>query len=202
MTAPRSRRKPVMRLGNSLTLLVVGALCACASTKKPDEAPTVKSLEGRKIDVVTNRKLEGSEEKTIAAYQEFLKTAPRDPQRPEAMRRLGDLEMDSADSRAAVGQGSDGAPDYRAAIAHYADFLKSYPKDPGNDRVLYQLARAYEQGGDLETSLTTLDRLVKEYPKTQYRDEAQFRRGEILFSMRQYVKAELAYETVLRGDTR
>jgi len=191
-----------MRLGNSLTLLVVGALCACASTKKPDEAPTVKSLEGRKIDVVTNRKLEGSEEKTIAAYQEFLKTAPRDPQRPEAMRRLGDLEMDSADSRAAVGQGSDGAPDYRAAIAHYADFLKSYPKDPGNDRVLYQLARAYEQGGDLETSLTTLDRLVKEYPKTQYRDEAQFRRGEILFSMRQYVKAELAYETVLRGDTR
>ena len=35
-----------------------------------------------------------------------------------------------------------GAPDYKAAIARYQDFLKTYPNDPDNDRVLYQLARA------------------------------------------------------------
>ena len=193
-----------MRLGTSLALLVVGALGACVSTKPPpqEEPPTVKSLQGRKIDVVTDKQVEGSKERTIAAYQEFLKTAPADPQRPEAMRRLGDLQMDSADNLAAVGKDSNGAPDYRGAIALYQDFLKNYPKDPGNDRVLYQLARAYEQGGDLETALKTLDRLVKEYPKTPYRDEAQFRRGEMLFSTRQYVQAEQAYETVMHGKTR
>ena len=46
-----------------------------------------------------------------------------------------------------------GDPDYKAAIARYEDFLKAYPKDPGNDRVLYQLARAREQGGQLEVAL-------------------------------------------------
>ncbi len=30
------------------------------------------------------------------------------------------------------------------------EYLKAYPNDPDNDRVLYQLARAHEQGGDLE----------------------------------------------------
>jgi len=72
------------------------------------------------------------------------------------MRRLGDLHMDSADNLAAVEKDSNGAPDYRNAIALYLDFLKKLPEIPA-DRVLYQLARAYEQGGELETALKTLD---------------------------------------------
>ena len=56
--------------------------------------------------------------------------------------------------------------DYKAAVQLYEEYLKHYPKDPGNDRVLYQMARAYEQGGELEPALATLDRLVKEYPHT------------------------------------
>lgn len=249
---------------SSVAWLVAGALCACAGPPKPPEAPTLKSLQGRKVDVVPDQKIAGSKERTIAAYQEFLKSAPTDPQRPEAMRRLGDLEMDLADTRAAngvvvtpsrsaaaapaippspaatapasgaaaapatppapaapapagppanqaaiAGPGPDtsaasdsGAPDYRSAIKLYQDYLKNFPKDPGNDRVLYQLARAYEQSGDLETALKTLDRLVKEYPNSRYRDEVQFRRGETLFATRDYAKAELAYDTVLHGDTK
>ena len=35
-------------------------------------------------------------------------------------------------------------------------------------------------------ALDTLDRLVKQYPKTAYLDEAQFRRGELLFALREY----------------
>src|SRR5437773_8429912 len=119
------------------------------------------------------------------------------------MRRLGDLEMDSADSKSDSGQAvaSNGGPDYRAAVARYQDYLKTYPTDPGNDRVLYQLARAQEQGGDLETALKTLDQLVQAYPNTAYRDEAYFRRGELLFTARDYPKAEQAFATVLKGDS-
>jgi tetratricopeptide (TPR) repeat protein len=180
------------------------ALCACAAPEKPPPPPpaTLKSLSGRSVEVVPDQSVPGSQERTIAAYRDFLKSAPKDPQRPEAMRRLGDLEMDLADAHAAGGAAGTNEADYRAAIKQYQEYLKNFPKDPGNDRVLYQLARAQEQGGQMEAALQTLDRLVREYPKTRYWGEAQFRRGEMLFAMRDYPGAETAYRTVLLGDAK
>ena len=190
-----------MRPSNAAWLvLACGLLSACASKRNNmPEPPTLKSLAGRQIDVQADQGVTGNEEKAIAAYRKFLEVAPNAPQRSEAMRRLGDLEMDTADNKLATGEGS-GVPDYKAAIARYQDYLKTFPNDPGNDRVYYQIARAYEQGGDLETALKTLDGLVVQYPKTAYIAEAQFRRGELLFTTRDYAKAEQAYATVLKGD--
>jgi cellulose synthase operon protein C len=190
-----------MRRRSSLTLLAAAGLCACAHAPAPppDDAPTIHSLAGRTVEVTPDQRVPGSEERTIAAYREFLNAARTDPQRPEAMRRLGDLEMDRADTQGSAAAEA-GNIDYGQAIALYLDFLKTYPKDPRNDRVLYQLARAYEQSGDLESALKRLDQLVGEFPDTRYRDEAQFRRGELLFSTRNYVGAEQAYATVLAGS--
>jgi cellulose synthase operon protein C len=182
-------------------LLLALGLGACAGKRSGNqpEPPTIKSLAGRTVEVHTDQASVGDEEKAIAAYRKFLEVAPKAPQRSEAMRRLGDLEMDTADNKLASGEGS-GNPDYKAAIARYEEYLKAFPNDPGNDRVHYQIARAYEQGGDLEAALKTLDGLVLQYPKTSYLAEAQFRRGELLFTTRDYVKAEQAYATVLKGD--
>ena len=191
-----------MRPSPSLALIILLGLTACAGKRvaNRDDAPTLKTLASRQIVVEKDAGIAGSEEKAIAAYRDFLNAAPRAQQRSEAMRRLGDLEMDSADNKSASAAASNG-PDYRAAITRYQEFLKTYPKDTGNDRVLYQLARAYEQGGDLETALKTLDQLVQAYPNTAYRDEAFFRRGELLFTARDYTLAERAYATVLKGDS-
>ena len=41
------------------------------------------------------------------------------------------------------------------------------------------------------------DQLVATYPKSHYIDEAQFRRGELLFSSKAYPKAQSAYEAVI-----
>jgi TolA-binding protein len=183
-----------------LVVLMLVGLAGCASQKKTlpgDDEPTLASLAGRTVEVPLGKRIESNEEQTIAAYRKFLEVAPKAAQRGEAMRRLGDLEMDLADSRAAAGQGPATGPDYRAAVKRYEEFLKAYPDDKGNDRVLYQLARAQEQAGELETSLKTLDRLAASYPDTLYRDEANFRRGELLFSLRDYGRAEKAYSTVL-----
>ncbi len=193
-----------MRPSNAAALLLLACgLCACASKRSgnPPEPPTLKSLAGRQIEVQADQGVAavGNEEKAIAAYRKFLEIAPNAPQRSEAMRRLGDLEMDTADNKFAAGDASS-TPDYKAAIARYQDYLKAFPNDPGNDRVYYQIARAYEQGGDLESALKTLDELVLKYPKTSYLAEAQFRRGELLFTTRDYAKAEQAYATVLKGD--
>lgn len=194
-----------MRPASSLLVLMALSLGACSFGGRkgtPDDAPTLKSLAGRQVEIAPDPGIEANEEQTIAAYRKFLEVAPNAPQRSEAMRRLGDLEMDLADTRAASGEAATatGAPDYRAAIARYQDYLKAHPKAPDNDRVLYQLARAHEQGGELETALATLDQLVAGYPDTAYRDEAHFRRGELLFTARAYPKAEQAYEAVLAGD--
>ena len=197
-----------MRTSPSLSRLVLclalgGLLVACAGKRtKPEEPPTLRTLAGREVQVDTEKRVSANEEKAITAYKNFLDAAPRANQRGEAMRRLGDLEMDSADNRIANGTAAGEAADYKVAIGRYQDYLKAYPKDPGNDRVLYQLARAHEQGGELEVALKTLDRLVQEYPDTKFHDEAQFRRGEMLFATRDYVKAEKAFSTVLNDYSR
>jgi cellulose synthase operon protein C len=178
------------------------ALGACTSTgdRSSDSAPTIASLAQREIEIAPDPGIKGSQQQAIAAYRQFLETAPRAVQRPEAMRRLGDLEMDSADQRIADGQAKGELADYQAAIKRYQDYLKSHPNDPGNGRVLYQLARAHEQGGALEVALKTLDRLVREFPNSPYHDEAQFRRGELLFAVRDYAKSEQAYAAVLASN--
>lgn len=186
-------------------LMLLAGLAGCASTTKKlpgDDQPTLATLSQRSVEVPKDKKVASNEEQTIAAYRKFLDVAPKAPQRAEAMRRLGDLEMDLADQRSATGQGPATGPDYRAAVKRYEEFLKAYPDDKGNDRVLYQLARAQEQAGELEISLKTLDRLVATYPNTLYRDEANFRRGEMLFSLRDYPRAERAYATVLGAGAR
>ncbi len=194
--------RPAAKAFRAFALLVAGGLAACAGPKAPrvPEAPTLKSLENRQIVVAPAQAIEKREDSAAIAYQDFLKAAPRDPHRQEALRRLGDLEMDRVDDRFTGADTNSNTPaDYRSAIARYLDFLKTYPSDPGNDRVLYQLARAYELSAQLETALKTLDQLVLAYPKSRHRDEAQFRRGEMLFTLRDFEKAEQAFATTMQG---
>jgi len=187
-----------MRPSPKLTVLALACLLtACASKRgTPDNEPTIQSLAHREITVEKDQAIHTNEAQAIEAYRQFLAGAPAAAQRAEALRRIGDLEMDRADS-ASADPAATGAPDYRAAIARYQDYLKAYPADPNNDRVLYQLARAQEQGGDLDAALKTLTLLVRDFPATAVSDEAQFRRGELLFTARDYAQAEKAYAAVL-----
>ena len=50
------------------------------------------------------------------------------------------------------------------AIRLYTQLLQEHPDYARNDRVLYQLARAYETTGQPEKALATLDDFVRRYP--------------------------------------
>lgn len=178
----------------SITLCVAALLTACSTVREQDN--TIKSLEQQRVAVEREQPVAGNRSKAINAYRHYLDIAPRDAYRPEAMRRLGDMEIESAEQGAATGARLT-QNDYKRAIGVYQSLLRNYPKEPGNDRVLYQMARAYDQIGDRQQALATLDRLVSTYPHSSYRGEAQFRRGELLFDLRSYADAERAYTVVI-----
>jgi outer membrane protein assembly factor BamD (BamD/ComL family) len=191
-----------------MALLPALLLGACSNVRD-DDSPRIKSLQNRSVVVQRSNDIEGGREEAIKGYRDFLNTSADDSMKVEALRRLGDLQMENAEDKVtgaegagATGRKSTAASDYRDAIRLYQELLRSYPQRPGNDRVLYQLSHAYEQVGDLDGSLNTLTRLITSYPNTPGKDEVQFRRGEFLFSRKSYVESEQAYRSVVGiGDS-
>ncbi|MCH9695171.1 MAG: tetratricopeptide repeat protein [Gammaproteobacteria bacterium] len=86
----------------------------------------------------------------------------------------------------------------REAIKTYKQILETYPNYERNDKVLYQMSRAYDEIGQPDEAMDVMNRFVSEYPHSKYVDEVQFRRGEYHFVRRGYREAEAAYDTVIR----
>jgi len=189
-----------------LAVLASGALLcsvwapAVGSQKKP---ATIKDLEGQQVDVSPEPPQGIDNTKTMNSYKRFLDLNAGDSAlREEAMRRLGDLNLESSESERiehelATNEGLRATE----AIHLYTALLKAYPKYERNDSVLYQLARAYELNAQPDKALASLDRLVASYPNSRYIDEAQFRRGEILFGEKAYPASQAAYEAVIKSGS-
>jgi cellulose synthase operon protein C len=182
-------------LASALAAALAAAPCTAAS-KNP---PTIKDLDSQQVDVSTDPPKNVDANKTMDSYRRFLDLNAGDAAlRAEALRRLGDLNLESSESerieRELVTNEGLRATE---AIHLYSALLKTYPKYERNDSVLYQLARAYELNAQPDKALQSLDQLVGSYPNSHYIDEAQFRRGELLFSDKAYPKAQAAYEAVI-----
>ena len=85
----------------------------------------------------------------------------------------------------------------RRAIQTYQRILKDYPYYERNDQVLYQLSRAYDELGEVDLAVETMDRLSRQYPNSEYLGEIYFRRGEYFFIRRKFFDAEDAYGAVV-----
>ncbi|MCH9005735.1 MAG: outer membrane protein assembly factor BamD [Proteobacteria bacterium] len=86
----------------------------------------------------------------------------------------------------------------REAIETYKKILETYPNYERNDKVLYQMSRAYDEIGQPNAAMEVMNRFISEYPHSMYVDEVQFRRGEFHFVSRAYRDAEAAYKAVIR----
>ncbi len=195
-------RAPVSQLtcGAAIVSMLVAASLASAAPKKP---ATIKDLENQQVDVSPDPPKNVDSSKTMESYKRFLDLNAGDAAlRSEALRRLGDLNLESSESerieRELVTNEGLRATE---AIHLYTALLKTYPKYERNDSVLYQLARAYELNAQPERALASLDQLVAQYPNSRFIDEAQFRRGELLFSDKAYPKAQAAYESVIKSGS-
>jgi TolA-binding protein len=163
--------------------------------------PTIKDLEGQQVDVSTDPPQGIDTNKTMDSYRRFLDLNAGDAAlRAEALRRLGDLNLESSESERIERElvTNEGLRSTEA-IHLYSALLKAYPAYERNDSVLYQLARAYDLDAQPDKALATLDRLVKDYPHSHFIDEAQFRRGELLFAAKSYAAAQSAYQAVVKS---
>ena len=178
-------------------LALVLTAVASADVRKKD---TIESLEDRTVELRKGNVILNSNDLARNNYRAFLELVSDDPAlRAEAMRRLGDLELEATEAQQlvenidALGQAS-----YDNAVGLYQQLLGAYPDYRRNDTVLYQLARAYEIGGRNDDALVVLNDLVEQFPDTPLIDEVQFRRGEMLFLRKKYNDAEVAYQAVVK----
>ena len=193
-----------MTARSSLVLLLLAvtfvAAQANAGVEKKD---TIESLEKKTVEVRPGKIILDSSELAREGYRDFLDLVSSDPAlRAEAMRRLGDLEVEATEADQLIENiESLDTRGFDNAVELYQMLLEAYPDYRRNDTVLYQLARAYEIGGRTDEALAVLNELVTRYPDTAVVDEVQFRRGEMLFLRKSYNDAEMAYREVVEyGD--
>ena len=192
--------RPFATASGAVAAVLAATLLASAGRAANKNPPTIKDLDAQQVDVNTDPPKNVDANKTMDSYRRFLDLNAGDAAlRAEALRRLGDLNLESSESerieRELITNEGLRATE---AIHLYSALLKAYPKYERNDSVLYQLARAYELNAQPDKARAALDQLVANYPHSHYIDEAQFRRGEILFSDKAYPAAQAAYEAVIK----
>ena len=68
---------------------------------------------------------------------------------------------------------------WAAAAAKFNDFIQTYPRDKNVDAALYWLAFCLKQQGRPQEADQTLERLIKEYPRSEWNNDARALRIEI-----------------------
>jgi outer membrane protein assembly factor BamD (BamD/ComL family) len=171
----------------------------------------IGSLAREEVVLDTEKTVKADANRAREHYARYLEleTAADPAMRAIALRRLGDLTLEQAESRLLEEGLTDSVTsNFSEAESLYKAFLDEYPDDPAAGRVLYQLARTVDLKGETEKSLSTLDRLVDsgisdaDNEQAALLAEAQFRRGETLFSAHDWHAAELAYAAVMSAEPR
>jgi tetratricopeptide (TPR) repeat protein len=88
---------------------------------------------------------------------------------------------------------------YREAVEMGYKILDKYPTAPFNDKVVYRIALSHLEENNVERAREFFQRLIAEYPKSDYILEGHFRLGEYYFDQRQYAEAVNHYSKLLNN---
>ncbi len=193
-----------------LSMLLVIGFTGCAGKEK---AQTLGDLGELDIQIDTETPIVGARGKAMDNYWEFMAATKEETQKVEAIRRLADLEMERSEEQLQKqielsGQGKAGKNislqtmkenSYRGAIKLYKEAVNASRDAPQTAELLYQLSKAYEQAGLQNKALNTLDKLLTVDANAVKHDELQFRRGEMLFGLQQFDKAQIAYNLAMQS---
>lgn len=179
----------------SASLVTISLLSGCSTGSGRDSGPTLASLKPLPLQASSRELPSANIEQVVQQYREVLLVAVDPETRINVQRRLAGLEMLHSEQRQID------SPQlqryFDEAIALHQSLLAAHPQRIDNDRLLYQMAKAYELDGRVEESAIVLGRLAAQYPDSEYYAEAQFRHAEMLFSQQKYAAAEQAYSAVV-----
>jgi len=184
-------------------------LYGCATSEKGK----LGSLDEVNVKIDKDAPIDSARQKASESYEKFIKSAPKDSMRVEAMRRLADLEMEKSEEQPQSTPAKPNLPEpepgqsskqrkksYQKAIKLYEDAAKASTGSADDPQIYYHLSKAYEEAGKPEQALEALDRLLAKYPDIANKDEVYFRRGELLFSLGKYEDADKAYTQTMLAD--
>jgi cellulose synthase operon protein C len=177
---PEQRSRSIRRMAD----LALAAAEEQSSANAQPEASTPAAVSRADLDRNVDKLL----------YENFMREAQQAESRDQRYAAL--------DLAGSLYSGLDGAEldtDYGTAIQLYRTLLQTSKDANERAEAYYLLAKAYDLAGDLDSSRLALDDMVKEYPDSTYYVEAQFRRGEMLFSDGDYDAASKAYSEVLKS---
>ena len=190
-----------------LKVLLAAMLLSACGSGGVDIGPTIADLadlppilEIAELEPQANFELD--RQQVIDSLRELVAITAEGGGTGDELRRLADLELEaSLDKRLADDPDTQqlGQQEALHAISIYESYLQQYPGRENNDKILYQMSRAYALESDADKSMDALNRIVVDYPDSIYMDEVQFRRGENLFVNREHEAAELAYGHIVEN---
>ncbi|MBX6421337.1 MAG: tetratricopeptide repeat protein, partial [Nevskia sp.] len=172
------------------------ALAACTPVAVKNAAPPIRTLAKEKqpaptqLAIVPSAPVTANPEKALEQYRKVLALNPSPETRMEALKRIADLQVQLSDT-------SGNTSGLKEAIGNYTQLLQEHPQAADNDRLLYQLARAYQNSGDTDRAISTLQRLVRVAPTSPLMADARFRAGELLYGRKRYAEAAAEYRAVM-----
>jgi len=90
-------------------------------------------------------------------------------------------------------------PSYRASLEMGYKILDKYPTASFIDKVIYRIAICQLEENNLERARDFFQKLLTEYPKSEYIFESNFRLGEYFFDHRQYAEAINHYSKLMNN---
>lgn len=91
------------------------------------------------------------------------------------------------------------------ALKRYPEAIQTYSRiggEDGDDYALYQVGQAYYNAGEGFEAITTFRRLMRDFPESDWVEEAQYNLGYLYFQNQNYQEAISEYQKLIRDYPR
>ncbi len=150
-------------------------------------------------------------DRAIGETEKLISRSRNAPYLPDLQFRLAELYVEKsrytyylqAETRGEGAKGALVSPETKLykqkAVQLYNRLLREYPDFKDSDQVTFYLAHEQRELGSFEEMLGTLGELVRKYPQSGLRLEAEQILGDYFFDKAELVEAEAHYQAILRA---